>query len=241
MNWPLWSRCVKPSCIATSYIPIWERIVHDCRAWFSTMVWFAMGKLLEGELIFFNSPTGLFKSGHTMIEEQSLGAKAHFGSKVEPLQRDCGGGMAEYATQRHIFNFLEMKVLKLFLKTRDLCLVTCRALGRYAPARCRTVALRKKQLLTDRRATVPSIVKTVYLLRRKSCARFGLYFSIFLHIFTLSSEKYQTCLYIGKIYLKNLQFTFISHCRPEILQLRPCPVVERISMYLNLYRMSLGR
>ena len=34
--------------------------------------------------------------------------------------------------------------------------------------------------LTDRRATVPPIVKTVCLLRRKSCARLGLNFSIFL-------------------------------------------------------------
>ena len=31
-------------------------------------------------------------------------------------------------------------------------------------------------LLTDRRATTPPIVKTVYLLRRKSCARLGLNF-----------------------------------------------------------------
>ena len=45
---------------------------------------------------------------------------------------------------------------------------------------CRTVALRKNFLLTDRRATVPPIVKTVYLLRTKNCARFGLNFSIFL-------------------------------------------------------------
>ena len=45
---------------------------------------------------------------------------------------------------------------------------------------CRTVALRKFFLLTDRRATVPHVVKTVYLLRRISCARFGLNFSIFL-------------------------------------------------------------
>ena len=37
---------------------------------------------------------------------------------------------------------------------------------------CRTVALRKKKMLTDRIATVPPIVKTVYLLRTKSCARF---------------------------------------------------------------------
>ena len=34
----------------------------------------------------------------------------------------------------------------------------------------------EKFLLTDRRATVPPIVKTVYLLRRKSCAWFGLNF-----------------------------------------------------------------
>ena len=34
--------------------------------------------------------------------------------------------------------------------------------------------------LTDRRATVPPIVKTVYLLHRKSCTRFGLNFSLFL-------------------------------------------------------------
>ena len=40
----------------------------------------------------------------------------------------------------------------------------------------RTVALRENILLTDRRATVPPIVKTVYLLRRKSCARFKLNF-----------------------------------------------------------------
>ena len=41
---------------------------------------------------------------------------------------------------------------------------------------CRTVEI----LLTDRRATVPPIVKTVYLLCTKSCARFGHNFSIFL-------------------------------------------------------------
>ena len=45
---------------------------------------------------------------------------------------------------------------------------------------CRTVALWKKFLLTDWRATVPPIVKTVYLLHRKSCTRFRLNFSIFL-------------------------------------------------------------
>ena len=32
---------------------------------------------------------------------------------------------------------------------------------------CRTVALRVKFLLTDRRAIVPPIVKTIYILRRK--------------------------------------------------------------------------
>ena len=36
-----------------------------------------------------------------------------------------------------------------------------------------------KILLIYRRATVPPIVKSVYLLRRKSCARLGLNFSIF--------------------------------------------------------------
>ena len=45
---------------------------------------------------------------------------------------------------------------------------------------CRTVALRKNFLLTDRRATVPPTVKTVYLLLTKSCAQCGLNFSIFL-------------------------------------------------------------
>ena len=35
-----------------------------------------------------------------------------------------------------------------------------------------------KFLLTDRRAIVPPLAKTVYLLRRKSCARFGLNLSI---------------------------------------------------------------
>ena len=38
----------------------------------------------------------------------------------------------------------------------------------------------EKKLLTDRGATVPPIVKTVYLLRTKSCARF-----------TLSGEKFE--------------------------------------------------
>ena len=51
---------------------------------------------------------------------------------------------------------------------------------------CRTVALRKKKMLTDRRATVPPIVKTVYLLLLKKPARFNLHF---FHIFTLSGEN----------------------------------------------------
>ena len=38
----------------------------------------------------------------------------------------------------------------------------------------------EKFLLTDWRATVPPLVKTVYLLRTKSGTRFGLNFSIFL-------------------------------------------------------------
>lgn len=44
---------------------------------------------------------------------------------------------------------------------------------------CRTGALREK-ILNDRRATVSPKVKTVYLLRRKSCARFWVYFFDFL-------------------------------------------------------------
>lgn len=53
-----------------------------------------------------------------------------------------------------------------------------------------TVVLRKK-ILTDRRATVPPIVNTVYLLRRKSCARFLVYFSDFLpELHKTSVSKY---------------------------------------------------
>ena len=59
-------------------------------------------------------------------------------------------------------------------------------------------------LLTDRRATVPPIVKTVYISHRKSCAQFGLNFSIFLlcqmkipdekntrHVFLLGKNIYK--------------------------------------------------
>ena len=42
----------------------------------------------------------------------------------------------------------------------------------------RTIALRIF-FMTDRNATVPPLVKTVYFLRRKSCTRFGLNFSTF--------------------------------------------------------------
>ena len=60
-----------------------------------------------------------------MIEEKSLGVKAPGESKVDsdwaPLcvcvggggGEGGGGGMTEYATE-HQFNFIEMKILKLF-------------------------------------------------------------------------------------------------------------------------------
>ena len=38
-----------------------------------------------------------------------------------------GMGVAEYVTERHIFNFVEMKVLKLFFLMPTLCLDTCLA------------------------------------------------------------------------------------------------------------------
>ena len=79
---------------------------------------------------------------------------------------------------------------------------------------CRTVALRK-----DWRATVPPIVKTVYLLRTKSCARFGLNFSIFLLCqVKIPDEKITKHVYL---FVKNINkplIHFFSHCRPEILQ-----------------------
>ena len=57
-------------------------------------------------------------------------------------------------------------------------------------------------LLTDRRATVPPIVKTVYILRRKSCAQFGLNFSIFLLCQMKIPDKKNTrhVYLLGKIY-----------------------------------------
>ena len=48
---------------------------------------------------------------------------------------------------------------------------------------------------------MPQIVKTVYLLRTKSCARFGLNFSLFLLCqvkIPADEKKYYTCLSIGK-------------------------------------------
>ena len=45
-------------------------------------------------------------------------------------------GVAEYATERHIFIFVEMKVLKLFLTPKFMFWrVPSRALGSYAPER----------------------------------------------------------------------------------------------------------
>ena len=68
---------------------------------------------------------------------------------------------------------------------------------------------------------MPPIVKTVYLLRRKSCAQFGLNFStILLCQVEILDGKNTTYFYLlGKKISINLWFTFISHCRPEILQL----------------------
>ena len=51
-------------------------------------------------------------------------------------------------------------------------------------------------LLTDRRATVPLIVKTVYLLHRKSCARLGLNFSIFLLCQVKTSDEKKNILHV---------------------------------------------
>ena len=46
---------------------------------------------------------------------------------------------------------------------------------------CKSVALRSLKVgMGDQRATVPPIVKTAYLMRRKSCARFRLHFSRYL-------------------------------------------------------------
>ena len=56
----------------------------------------------------------LFKSWHNMMKERRLGPlKALGGSKLEE-----GVGVAEYATERHIFNFMKINVLKLILKSQ---------------------------------------------------------------------------------------------------------------------------
>lgn len=52
-----------------------------------------------------------------MIEERSIGVKAPAESKLERPFRGSGGkgvGVAKYATERHIFKFVEMKVSKPF-------------------------------------------------------------------------------------------------------------------------------
>ena len=66
---------------------------------------------------------------------------------------------------------------------------------------------------------MPPIVKNVYLLRTKSCAWFGLNFSIFLLCqVKIPDEKNTRHLYLlGKNINKPLVH-FISHCRPEILE-----------------------
>ena len=55
---------------------------------------------------------GLFKSWDNTIEGGSGGLKPYSESKIERL---CGGTagyrVTEYATERHIFYFMEMKVL----------------------------------------------------------------------------------------------------------------------------------
>ena len=57
-----------------------------------------------------------FKSSHNVIHESSLEVMAPGKPKVECPCRRTGGewGGAEYATEHHIFNFLEMNVLNLF-------------------------------------------------------------------------------------------------------------------------------
>ena len=64
----------------------------------------------------------LFKSRHNMIEERSLGVKAPVESKLEGV-RVKGIGMDTYATGRHIFKFVEMKVSKPFFLSLSTCLV----------------------------------------------------------------------------------------------------------------------
>ena len=60
----------------------------------------------------------LFKYRHNIIDSRRLRVKSLGESKVE---RSCallegprrgGGVLAEYATERHMFNFVEMKALK---------------------------------------------------------------------------------------------------------------------------------
>ena len=67
----------------------------------------------------------LFKTRHNMIEERSLGVKVSRFQGRAPLLRD-GGRVAEYSTELHILDFMEMNVLKLLRQ------VPSQALGSYA-------------------------------------------------------------------------------------------------------------
>ena len=58
---------------------------------------------------------------------------------------------------------------------------------------CKSVALRSLKVgMGDQRATVPPIVKTAYLMRRKSCARFRLHFSRYLLCQVKKTDKINT-------------------------------------------------
>ena len=72
----------------------------------------------------------------------------------------------------------------------------------------------------DRRDAVPSIVKNVYLLRRKSCARFGLDFSLYLLCQVKNPHETNTRhVYLFKKNIVKPQIAFIGSCRPENLYL----------------------
>ena len=104
---------------------------------------------------------------------------------------------------------------------------------------CRTVALRKKKLLTNRRATVPPIVKIVYLLRTKSCARFGLNFSICL----LCQVKIPDEINTRHVYLlgKNTNKPLVHFYWPLSAWNSPANVVDKFELDSNwrIYRLHL--
>ena len=82
-------------------------------------------------------------------------------------------------------------------------------------------------MLTDRRATVPPIVKTVYLLRTKSCARFGLNFSIFLPCqVKIPDEKHTRHLYLLG---KNINKPQVHFYEPLSAKNSPENVVDKFS------------